>query len=93
MTDNEIYQQIIRQETGSDRVRRLAAEHNADLPVWCTHRRRCHRLVTDAVIAASVIAFVVVTTLPKPDGHYISNAQSRTEILHTIDQTTLFANL
>lgn len=93
MTEKEIFQQITGPETDRDRVLRLAAEHNADLPVWCARRRRRHRLVTDAVIAVSVIAFVVVTTLPKPDSHYISNAQARTEILHTIDQTTLFANL
>ena len=92
MTEKEILQLITRPETDSDRVLSLAAEHNADLPGWCAHRRRRHRLVTDAVIAASIAAFVVVTTLPKPDGHYISNAQARTETLNNIDQT-LFASL
>ena len=48
--------------------------------------------MTDAVIAASVIAFVVITTLPDADGHYISDAQARTETLNNIDQT-LFASL
>lgn len=91
MTEREIYQQIIC-KTDSDRVLRLAAEHNTDLPDWCAHRRRRHRLLTNAVIAASVIAFVVVTALPKPDGHYISDAQARTETLNNIDQT-LFASL
>ena len=92
MTEKEILQLITRPETDSDRVLRLAAEHNTDLPDWCAHRRRRHRLVTDAVIAASIAAFVVVTTLPKPDGHYISDAQARTETLNNIDQT-LFASL
>ena len=92
MTEKEILQLITRPETDSDRVLRLAADHNTDLPDWCAHRRRRHRLVTDAVIAASVIAFVVVTALPKPDGHYISDAQARTETLNNIDQT-LFASI
>ena len=92
MTEKEILQLITRPETDSDRVLRLAAEHNIDLPDWCAHRRRRHRLVTDAVIAASVIAFVVITTLPDADGHYISDAQARTETLNNIDQT-LFASL
>ena len=83
---------ITRSETDSDRVLRLAAEHNIDLPDWCAHRRRRHRFVTDAVIAASVIAFIVITTLPDADGHYISDAQARTETLNNIDQT-LFASL
>jgi hypothetical protein len=88
MTEQEIYQQIIC-KSDRDRVLLLAAEHNADLHNWCVHRRRRHRLMTDAIIAASVIAFVVVTTLPKPDGHYISNAQARTETLNNIDQTLI----
>ncbi len=92
MTEKEILQLITRPETDNDRVLRLAAEHNTDLPDWCAYRRRRHRLVTDAVIAASVIAFVVVTALPKPDGHYISDAQARTETLNNID-LTLFASL
>ena len=91
MTEQEIYHQITR-KADSDRVLRLAAEHNTDLHQWCTSRRTMHRLVTDAVIAASVIAFVVVTALPKPDGHYISDAQARTETLNNIDQT-LFASI
>ena len=89
MTEKEILQLITRPEIDNDRILRLAAEHNADLHQWCVRRRRMHRLVTDAVIAASVIAFVVVTALPKPDGHYISNTQARTETLHNIDQTLL----
>ncbi len=92
MTEKEILQQIIRLETDNDRILRLAAEHNADLHQWCVRRRRMHRLVTDAVIAASVIAFVVITALPDTDGHYISDAQARTETLNNIDQT-LFASL
>ena len=72
-----------------DRVLRLAAEHNSDLHQWCVSRRRRHRLVTDAVIVASIAAFVVVTALPKPDGHYVSNAHARTETLNNIDQTLL----
>lgn len=91
MTEREIYQQIIC-KTDNDRVLRLAAEHNTDLHQWCTRRRTMHRLVTDAVIAASVIAFVVITTLPDADGHYISDAQARTETLNNIDQT-LFASI
>ena len=89
MTEKEILHLITPPESDNDRVLRLAAEHNADLPDWCAHRRRRHRLLTNAVIAASVIAFVVVTALPKPDGHYISNTQARTETLHNIDQTLL----
>lgn len=89
MTEKEILQQIIRLETDNDRILRLAAEHNADLHQWCVRRRRMHRLVTDAVIAASVIAFVVITALPDTDGHYISDAQARTETLNNIDQTLL----
>jgi hypothetical protein len=92
MTEKEILQLITRPETDSDRVLRLAAEHNTDLPDWCANRRRRHRLLTDAVIAASVIAFVVITTLPDADGHYISDAPARTETLNNIDQT-LFASL
>ncbi len=92
MTEKEILQLITRPETDNDRVLRLAAEHNTDLPDWCAHRRRRHRLLTDAVIAASVIAFVVITTLPDADGHYISDTQARTETLNNIDQT-LFASL
>ena len=89
MTAKEILQQIIRLETDNDRILRLAAEHNADLHQWCVRRRRMHRLVTDAVIAASVIAFVVITALPDTDGHYISDAQARTETINNIDQTLL----
>ena len=89
MTEKEILQLITRPETDSDRVLRLAAEHNADLHQWCVRRRRMHRLVTDAVIAASVIAFVVITALPDTDGHYISDAQARTETINNIDQTLL----
>ena len=88
MTEQEIYQQII-SRSDSDLVLRLAAEHNADLPGWCAHRRRRHRLVTDAVIAASVIAFLVITALPDADGHYISDTQARIETLNNIDQTLL----
>ena len=91
MTEQEIYQQITC-KSDNDRVLRLAAEHNTDLPDWCAYRRRRHRLVTDAVIAASVIAFVVITILPDADGHYISDALARTETLNNIDQT-LFASL
>ena len=89
MTEKEILQQIIHLETDNDRILRLAAEHNADLHQWCVRRRRMHRLVTDAVIAASVIAFVVITALPDTDGHYISDAQARTETINNIDQTLL----
>jgi hypothetical protein len=89
MTEKEILRLITRPETDNDRVLRLAAEHNTDLPDWCAHRRRRHRLVTDAVIAASVIAYVVITTLPDADGHYISDTQARTETLNNIDQTLL----
>jgi hypothetical protein len=92
MTEKEILRLITRPETDNVRVLRLAAEHNTDLPDWCAHRRRRHRLVTDAVIAASVIAYVVITTLPDADGHYISDTQARTETLNNIDQT-LFASL
>ena len=72
-----------------EHVADLAARHNADLPNWCARRRWHHRLVTDAVIAVSIAAFVVITVLPNTDGHYISNAQTRTETLHTIDETLL----
>lgn len=89
MTEKEILRLITRPENDNDRVLRLAAEHNTDLPDWCAHRRRRHRLVTDAVIAASVIAYVVITTLPDADGHYISDTQARTETLNNIDQTLL----
>ena len=89
MTEKDILQLINHPENDRDRVLRLAAEHNTDLHQWCTRRRTMHRLVTDAVISASVIAFVVVTILPKPDGHYISDAQVRTETLHNIDQILL----
>lgn len=88
MTEQEIYQKIIC-KSDSDRVLRLATEHNTDLPEWCAHRRRRHRLLTDAVIVVSVIAFVVITALPDADGHYISDAQARTETLNNIDQTLL----
>lgn len=89
MTEKEILQLITGPESDSNRVLRLASEHNADLHVWCVRRKKVHRLVTDAVIAASVIVFVVVTALPKPDGHYISDTLTRTETLHAIDQTLL----
>ena len=92
MTEKEILHLITTPESDNDRVLRLAAEHNADLPDWCAHRRRRHRLVTDAVIAASVIAFVVITALPDADGHYISDTKARIETLHNIDQT-LFASI
>lgn len=92
MTEKELLQLITSSETDSDRVLRLAAEHNADLHNWCVHHRRRHRLVTDAVIAASIAAFVVVTVLPDADGHYISDTQARIETLHNIDQT-LFASI
>ena len=92
MTEKEIVQMIKCPESDRDRVLRLAAEHNSDLHQWCVRRRTMHRFVTDAVIAASVIAFVVITALPDADGHYISDAQARTETLNNIDQT-LFASL
>lgn len=93
MTEKEILQQITRPETDSDRVLHLAAEHNADLHQWCARRRRRHRLVTDAVIAASIAGFVAITALPDADGHYISNAQAHTETLYTLNQTALLASL
>lgn len=89
MTEKEILQLITRPESDSDRVLRLAARHNADLPDWCARRRRRHRLVTDAVIAASIAAIVVVTALPDTDGHYISSVHTRNETLHTIEQTMI----
>ena len=88
MTEQEIYHQITC-KSDNERVLRLAAEHNTDLHQWCVRRRRMHRLVTDAVIAASVIAFVVITALPDADGHYISDTQARTETLNNINQTLL----
>ena len=88
MTEQEIYQQIIC-KSDRDRVLRLAAKHNVDLSGWCARRRRHHRLMTDTVIAVSIAAVVVVTTLPDADGHYISNAQARTETLNNIDQTLI----
>ena len=89
MTEKEILQLINQSETDRDRVIHLAAEHNVDLHQWYIRRRRMHRLVTDVVIAASVIAFVVITALPDTDGHYISDAQARTETINNIDQTLL----
>lgn len=93
MTEKEILQLITSPETDHDRVIRLAAEHNADLHQWCIRCRRMHRLVTDVVIAASVIAFVVIVAMPDPDGHYVSSAQARTATINTIEQTTLIPKL
>lgn len=89
MTEKEILQQITRQETDIDHVRRLAAEHNADLSRWCARRKTMYRLFTDTVIAVSVATLVVITVLPDPDGHYLSNAQARKETLQNIDQTLI----
>ena len=47
MTEKEILQQITRQETDIDHVRRLAAQHNADLSRWCARRKTMYRLLTD----------------------------------------------
>lgn len=90
MTDNELLKLITdKQEPEYQFVRRLAAEHNADLHRWCRHRRTMYRLVTDTTISVSLMVLVIVTLLPKPDGHYISDAQARTETLNNIDQTLL----
>ena len=48
-----------------------------------------YRLLTDTVIAVSVATFVVITVLPDPDGHYLSNVQARKETLQNIDQTLI----
>ena len=89
MTEKEILQQITRQETDIDHVRRLADGHNADLSRWCARRKTMYRLLTDTVVAVSVAIFLVVTVLPDPDGHYLSNAQARKETLQNIDQTLI----
>ena len=89
MTEKEILHLITSPETARDHVRRLAAEHNTDLPRWCARRKAMYRLLTDAVIVVSVAAFVVITALPAPDGHYLSNAHARKDILHSIDQTLI----
>lgn len=89
MTEKEILQRITRQETDIDHVLRLAAEHNADLSRWCARRKTIYRLLTDTVIAVSVATFVVITVLPDPDGHYLSNVQARKETLQNIDQTLI----
>lgn len=95
MTEKEILQLITpKKNPDRQRVRLLAKEHNSDLHTWCVRRRIRHRLLTDAVIAASVTAFVVITTLPEPDGHHLSNIQYRTETLRNIEQTlTLTTNI
>ena len=89
MTEKEILQQITRQETDIDHVRRLAAAPNTALSRWCARRKKMYRLLTDTVIAVSVATFVVITVLPDPDGHYLSNVQARKETLQNIDQTLI----
>ena len=54
MTDREILQLINRPESDRDRVLRLAAKHNADLPGWCARRRRRHHAAVVAVVTALV---------------------------------------
>lgn len=56
MTEKEILQLITRPETDHDRVIRLAAEHNADLPGWCARRKRRWQIVTVAMAATMVTA-------------------------------------
>ena len=60
MTEKEILQLITTPESDSDRVLRLAAEHNADLPGWCAHRRRRHRTVVVTVATTMVaVSFLI----------------------------------
>lgn len=56
MTEKEILQLITRPKTDNDRVLRLAAEHNADLPGWCARRKRRGYIATVAVATAIVAA-------------------------------------
>lgn len=63
------------------------------LAEWCLRRKRRQMAVRTAISVAAVTATVIIALLPDPDGHYISNAQTRTETLHTIEQTTLIAKL
>lgn len=56
MTEKEILQLITRPETDNDRVLRLAAEHNTDLPDWCARRRRRGHIATVAIAATMVTA-------------------------------------
>lgn len=59
---------------------------------WCLRHERRQRATRTIIGIAAVVAIAVITLLPNPDGHYISNPQCRVEALHSIDQT-LFAKL
>ena len=60
MTDKEILQLINRPESDRDRILRLAAEHNSDLPGWCARRSRRYRTAVVAVATAMVAASFLV---------------------------------
>ena len=62
------------------------------LAEWCRRRNRRQRTVRMAIGAAAVVAVMVITVLPAPDGRYVSDIRAREETLHTIDQT-FFAQL
>ncbi len=62
------------------------------LAEWCHRWERRQRATRTLIGAAAVVAVIAIAATPDPDGHYVSDAQARTETLNNIDQT-LFASL
>lgn len=59
------------------------------LAEWCQRRKRRQRATRTIIGIATVVAVTVITSLPDPDGHYVSNLQAREEIINTLDQTLI----
>lgn len=59
------------------------------LAEWCQRRKRRQRAMRTIIGITTMIAVIVIISLPDPDGHYVSNLQAREEIINTIDQTLL----
>ena len=62
------------------------------LAEWCNKRKRRQRATRTLIGVTAVVAALAITSLPNPDGLYVSNPQFRAEALYCIDQT-LFASL
>ena len=57
------------------------------LAEWCHRQKRRQRATRIAIGVTAVVSVFVITSLPDPDGLYVSSLRFRTEALLCADQT------